>query len=137
LIDQAEALFGQLSASAVDNTALGFTERQFWFTVGNAFTNLGRSREANDAQARALSLYQGNEYLDPALIRLDQATCLVRDQQGDAACELATATIAGAPEQHRSGLITHCGWMLYNGLPSSVRALPVARELHDVLVAQA
>jgi hypothetical protein len=38
LIGRAETAFGQLSASEVDNTALGFTERQFWFTVGNAYT---------------------------------------------------------------------------------------------------
>jgi tetratricopeptide (TPR) repeat protein len=136
LIDQAEAMFSQLPASEVDNTALGFTERQFWFTVGNAYTNLGMSGEASDAQQRALALYQPTEYLDPALIRLDQATCLMRTKQADAACELATAAIAAAPEQHRSGLITHYGREFYNTLPTPARALPAARQLHEVLMAQ-
>jgi hypothetical protein len=136
LIDQAEVMFGQLPASEVDNTALGFTERQFWFTVGNAYTNLGISGEASDAQQRALALYQPTEYLDPALIRLDQATCLVRSEQADVACELATATIGAAPEQHRSGLITHYGREFYNALPAPTKALPAARQLHEVLMAQ-
>jgi hypothetical protein len=121
----------------VDNTALGFTERQFWFTVGNAYTHLGLSAEANDAQTRALALYQPNEYLDPALIRLDQAACLVHDKQADAACELASTTIAGAPEQHRSGLITHYGRAFYNSLPVSARGLPAAQQLQEMLVAHA
>jgi hypothetical protein len=135
LIGQAETLFSQLPAREVDNTALGFTERQFWFTVGSAYTNLGLSTEANDAQTRALALYQPNEYLDPALIRLDQATCLVRDKQADAGCELATATIAGSPDEHRPGLIIHYGRAFYSGLPGSARALPAARQLQDVLAA--
>jgi hypothetical protein len=136
LIGQAEELFGQLPSSEVDNTALGFTERQFWFTVGNAYTSLGTQPEASDAQRRALALYQPTEYLDPALIRLDQARCLVQNNQADTACELAAATIAGAPEQHRSGLIVHCGREFYNALPAPVRALPAARQLHGVLMAQ-
>ena len=89
LIGQAETMFGQLPASEVDNTALGFTERQFWFTVGNAYTILGLNNEAGDAQQRALALYRPTEYLDPALIALDQATCLIQSKQADAACELA------------------------------------------------
>src|SRR5205085_8756287 len=124
LIGQAETMFGQLPASEVDNTALGFTERQFWFTVGNAYTILGLNNEAGDAQQRALALYRPTEYLDPALIALDQATCLIQSKQADAACELAAATIANAPEQHRSGLMTHYGREFYNALPTPARALP-------------
>src|SRR4029450_12739636 len=50
MIDQAERMFGQLPSNEIDNTALGFTERQFWFTVGNAYTNLGLNDEAGDAR---------------------------------------------------------------------------------------
>jgi hypothetical protein len=61
----------------------------------------------------------------------------VRNKQADTACELATATIAGAPEQHRLGLITHYGRAFYDRLPAPVRAMPAARKLHDVLAGQA
>lgn len=135
LIDQAETMFGRLPSGEVDNTALGFTERQFWFTVGNAYTNLGLHAEAAEAQRHALALYQPTEYLDPALIRLDQATCLLHSSQADSACELAATTIASAPEQHRSGLIIHYGREFYDALPPPARALPAARQLHDVLTA--
>jgi len=94
LIDQAETMFAQLPFDEVDNTALGFTERQFWFTVGNAYTNLGLHLEAAEAQRRALALYQPTEYLDPALIRLDQAACLMRTDQADSACELASQPLS-------------------------------------------
>jgi hypothetical protein len=133
LIDHAETMFGQLPSGEVDNTALGFTERQFWFTVGTVYTNLGLPREAAEAQQRALALYQPTEYLDPALIRLDQATCLVHSDQADAACELAVTTITSAPEQHRSGLIIHYGREFYGALPAPARALPAARQLYGVL----
>jgi tetratricopeptide (TPR) repeat protein len=137
LIGDAETTFGNLPDGEVSNTALGFTERQFWFTTGSAYTNLGLRTEAGQAQERALALYQPTEYLDPALIRLDQATCLLFAQQADAACELATITIADSPEQHRSGLITHYGREFYSRLPSAIRTTPGARQLQELLTVQA
>jgi hypothetical protein len=133
LINRAEAIFSRLPAGEISNTALGFTERQFWFTTGNAFTNLRLGKEASEAQERALQLYPPTEYLDPALIRLDQAACLVHTDQADAGCELAITTISSAPDQHRFGLVTHYGRDFLGSLPPAARALAASKQLHELL----
>jgi hypothetical protein len=137
LIGDAETIFGHLLAGEVSDTALGFTERQFWFTTGNAYTNLRLTTEAHEVQERALRLYQPTEYLDPALIRLDQAACLVHAGYADAGCELAISTVSNAPQQHRSGLVTHYGRDFLANLPVTVQALPAAKQLRELVSADA
>ena len=93
--------------------------------------------EANAMQERALRLYRPTEHLDPALIRLDQATCLVFDDQADAGCELAASTLRNAAQLHRTGLLMHYGHEFYNGLSAAARRSSAAGELQALLMAQA
>ena len=41
-----------MPASALSDPALGYTERQFYFTVGNAYTHLGMTNEAEAMQTK-------------------------------------------------------------------------------------
>jgi tetratricopeptide (TPR) repeat protein len=76
LLRHAEDTFGLLTTEDRNDPALGYTERQLLFHLGNAWTHLGRCDDAWQAQRRALEMYPSNEYLDPTLIRLDRAMCL-------------------------------------------------------------
>jgi tetratricopeptide (TPR) repeat protein len=133
---QAETTFQNMSATALRDPALGYTERQFYFTVGNAYTHLGMSDEAGQMQAQALSMYHASEYLDPALIQLDQAQCLVNQGEADSASQKAIAAITAVPLEHR-GLVTHYGSSFYDQLPMPARATASGRELKELLTTRA
>lgn len=105
-IVEAEAVFPDMPASALANAADGHTERLFYFTVGNAYTRLGMTKEANAMQREALHLYRANEYCDVALTRLDQARCMIRQGDVTSACEYAAQTITAVPAEHQ-GLVRH------------------------------
>lgn len=136
LIDDAEVSFGKLTAEEQSNMALGFTERQFYFTAGTAYTHLGLYEQANDMQTRALQMYRPTEYLDRALIRLDQATCLVLNGHADAGCHLAATTLEGATQHHRASLITHYGHEFYDSLTPAVRHSRAALQLRALLLTE-
>lgn len=132
-LDRAETLFGQLPASATADTALGYTERQFYFTVGNAYTLLGMTTEAEEFQCRALALYRPNEYLDPTLIQLDRATCMATTGEPDEACAHVSGTITAAPAEHRTGLVAHYAKRFLAQLPTPVQHSHHGRELRKLL----
>jgi tetratricopeptide (TPR) repeat protein len=134
-LNEAEITFGDMPASALGDPALGYTERQFYWTVSNAYTLLGRTAEAEQLQGLALSMYQSTEYLDPALIHLDKSRCLVSQGDVDSACQKAMATIIAVPAEHR-GLVTHYGRSLFNGLPGFARATASGRALKELLAVQ-
>lgn len=134
-LQEAETTFEDMPASALSDPALGYTERQFYFTVANAYTCLGMTSEAEAMQQQALSMYQPTAYLDPALIQLDQAHCLIRQGDGVSACQKAIATISAVPDEHK-GLVTHYGRSFLGQLPHPVRANTFGQELAELLTTQ-
>jgi len=132
-LHRAETLFGRLPASATADTALGYTERQFYFTVGNAYTLLGMTTDAEEFLRRALALYRPNEYLDPALIQLDRGICMATTGEADEACAHVSATITAAPAEHRTGLVAHYATRFLTQLPTSVQHSRHGRELRRLL----
>lgn len=88
-------------------SALGYTQANLHFHVGDTWTHLGDSRRAEGEFAQALALYPDRDHTDRALITLDQAACLITDGHADAAAELAARTLATLPDQHRSALIIY------------------------------
>ncbi|WP_329561045.1 hypothetical protein OG711_27355 [Streptomyces uncialis] len=105
LLRQAEDMFGHLTAEDREDVALGYTERQFLFHLGNAWTHLRRPEEAFPAQSRALSSYAPGEYLDPALIRIDRATCLAQSGEPEEAYRVAGDALLRLPAEHRTGMV--------------------------------
>lgn len=85
------------------------------------------------AQERALALYPTSDYMDRALTQLDRADCLAHD--GDpTAMTHATAALLDLTAEQRAGLILTRAQGIFDSLPTAHRALPTARELHDVLM---
>ena len=90
--------------------------------------------EAEPMQRLALGMYQPTEYLDPALIHLDQSRCLARQGDVESACQQAIATITAVPAEHQ-GLVIHYGRSFLDELPGFVRATAAGRALQELLVA--
>ncbi|MGW0822540.1 hypothetical protein [Streptomyces sp. NPDC002845] len=105
LLQQAEDTFDLLTHEERNDPALGYTERQLLFTVGNAWTHVGRTEEAWRAQRLALDLYPADEYLDPTLIRMDRAVCLARSGEPEEAYRTATEALTSLPDEHRTGMV--------------------------------
>ncbi|WP_433576906.1 helix-turn-helix domain-containing protein [Nocardia brasiliensis] len=65
----------------------------FYQAIGNA--RLGRAGETAKAAARALTLYDPRETMEPALVRFEHATALLTAGEIDEACSIATQAITG------------------------------------------
>lgn len=129
----AENGFADLSASDTTRSALGYDEAQLRFHQGNAYTHLGLTDLAWQAQRRALELYPHNDYLDRALVHLDRAQCLVHQREPDAAMAVAEAGITGLRHDQRQGLVTVRTLEVLSTMPTDWRARPATRSVQDLL----
>lgn len=131
-IGRAETGLAALPDGLINDSAFGYDEGQLRFHQGNAYTHLGDTGAAWDAQTRALELCGPTDFMDRAFTRLDRATCLIGD--GDVATGLTYAleTINALTDHQRAGIIALRGRQLLEALPAAQRrALPAASELHD------
>lgn len=129
----AENGFAELSTSDLTRSALGYDEAQLRFHQGNAYTHLGLTDLAWQAQKRALDLYPENDYLDRALVHLDRAQCLVHQREPDAAMAVAEAGITGLRHDQRQGLVTVRALEVLSTMPTEWRTRPAARSVQDLL----
>lgn len=132
-IRQAEEVFSHLTDEDRRDMILGFTERQFHFTMGNALTHMGRSREASAVQQKALAAYAPGEHLDPTLTRLDQALCLVHDGDTEEAYHHAGRTLQALPREHRTGMVISYAKSLARAAERRHAGLPAGREFTELL----
>ncbi|MGN2635776.1 hypothetical protein ACTD5D_06200 [Nocardia takedensis] len=63
----------------------------FYKAIG--YARLGRAEETAQAANEAISLYDPRETMEPALVRFEHATALLRSGEVDEACAVATAAI--------------------------------------------
>ncbi|MFI1884834.1 hypothetical protein [Streptomyces jumonjinensis] len=113
--------------------AFAFPQRRLLLYLSGAWTFLGRTRQARQVQQEALALYAGHSGIDPALIRLEEAICLAREHHLSDACQLAAATYAQVPEDHRTLLIGERARDVLNVIPTAMRTTRPARELGEIL----
>jgi transcriptional regulator with XRE-family HTH domain len=128
----AETALERLPAAEQIGSAFGYSESQLRFHSGNAWTHLGDTARASEEHARALELYPATDRTDRALIRLDQAMCLATDGDPAGAAALATQTVVGLPDQHRSSLIIYRARDVAAKVPEA-RAVTEVRVLREVL----
>lgn len=101
-INRSEAMFERLQET--DPNVLGFYEQLLRFYQSNVFTFIGETRRAMVAQRRALELLPpGDDLVDPVLVLLDQATCLIHEGELTEGCRLTTQTLLAVPPQTRLG----------------------------------
>ncbi|MEO3975815.1 hypothetical protein [Streptomyces sp. CAU 1734] len=131
LLRQAEDGFSHLTAEDRTDLCLGYTQRQFHFHLGNAYTHLGRTAEAWAVQQQALAAYAPTERLDPTLIRIDRAVCLARAGEPEEAYRVAGDAISSLPAEHRTGMVIR-----YAGDFAAVAGrpeLPAGRDFAELL----
>jgi tetratricopeptide (TPR) repeat protein len=106
-LDYAADAIADLPAGVRADTALGYTERQFYFHAGDTLVLLGDWRAAQRAFGQASELYPDAELLDRALVTLGQARCLLESGEPAAALALSRDTVLGLPPEHRTAIIRH------------------------------
>jgi transcriptional regulator with XRE-family HTH domain len=136
-LEHAADLHAALSTAETTDTAFGYTARQFTWHYANALTHLGRTAEAADLQAKALSAYHPDERLDPALIQLDMAAGVLRDGHPEAAATSAANVWTSLPTKHRTGMVVRYTRELLAAVPDRAAQLPAVRELRQLTAAPA
>ena len=132
-VARAEDGLARLGQEDLTPSAFGYDEAQLRFHEGSALTHLGEVEDAAAAQDRALELYTESEYLDRALVRLDQAHCLARRDEPVAAVTLAATTLSQLREDQRDGLILQRASDLLRDLPVATLPRAPVRELRELL----
>ncbi|MGW5162644.1 hypothetical protein ACWEPN_44830 [Nonomuraea wenchangensis] len=122
-----------LRPDEINDSAFGYNEAQLYFHRGNAYTYLGDTRAAWQAQQRALELYSVADYLDRALIGLDRTLCLARDGDSTGAMEYAAATLVPLTKDQREGIISLRSREVLRAIPHEQKALPAVRQLRELL----
>ncbi|WP_431953455.1 hypothetical protein [Actinacidiphila sp. bgisy167] len=114
--------------------ALTFPARRLLLYTSGTLTYLGRTRQARQAQQQAHALYppQGGG-IDPALLHLEEAICLVAERSPADACRLAAATYLALPPEQRTRIITIRTRHVLDALPPRLRLTRPARELGEIL----
>ncbi|NUR59386.1 MAG: helix-turn-helix transcriptional regulator [Catenulispora sp.] len=132
---QAEVIFDRTTSQEVvrTNTAYTFTPGQLHFYRANALTALGDTKAARDAQDTALAIFDKGERLDPSLVHLDRALCLIQDGDVTAGAVYASQILLGLRADYRPAIVFRRGVAVADAVPADRRHLPAVRTLHEVL----
>lgn len=130
---RAEELLSALGSEEINDSAFGYNQAQLYFHRGNAYTHLGNTECAWQAQQTALQLYPESDFLDRALTKLDRTICLARDGDSSGALEYAVDTLVPLTDDQRKGLIMLRGQEVLNAIPRQQGALPAVRQLRELL----
>lgn len=132
----AENLFGTVD-TITDNSAYAFTAGQLHFYRSHALTTLGESRAAWQAQDDAIAAFGPGERLDPTLVRLDRALCMVHDGDIAHGADYASTVLQQLPGAYRPVIVLKRARAVADAIPAARRAAPVVRALHEVLAISA
>ncbi|MFD7639195.1 tol-pal system YbgF family protein [Kitasatospora sp. NPDC059795] len=131
-VRQAIDLFERAPSSTADD-AWAFPRRRLLLYLSGAFTALGEVQEALRVQQEALALYPDRTGIDPALLRLEEAMCLVHQRNASEACELASSTYLAVPEELRTEILDVRTMEVIRIMPAQIRETRAARQLGELL----
>lgn len=129
---QAEALFDTVDTGQ-DNTAYAFTSGQLHFYRSHALTTLGESRAAWQAQDDALAAFAPGERLDPTLVRLDRALCMINSGDVAQGAGYASDVLQQLTAVWRPVIVLRRAHAVVDAIPAARRGTPAVRDLHEVL----
>jgi hypothetical protein len=132
----AESLFDAVQA-VQDNSAYAFTAGQLHFYRSHAFTTLGDSRAAWQAQDDAIAAFGPGERLDPTLVRLDRALCMVHDGDIVQGADYASTVLQQLPAAYRPVIVVRRAQAVADAISHDRRTTPMVRVLHEVLAVTA
>jgi transcriptional regulator with XRE-family HTH domain len=133
-IARTEEIMARLDPGSVIPSAFGYSESQFRFHAGNAYTHLGDTKAAWKEQKRALEIIPAGDYTDRVLTQLDHASCLVRDRDASGAMIYASEVLVDLDSHQREGIINLRGHEVLNSLPAGEHANPAAKDFRDLLM---
>ena len=110
----------------------GYSEAQYAFHSGNAWTHLEDAHRPNSELTRALDLYPLSDHTDRALVRLDQAMCAAFSGNPASAADQAMSTVVELPEEHRTALIIYRARDVADKVPEARRVLEM-KALREIL----
>ncbi|MFD4657811.1 helix-turn-helix domain-containing protein [Kitasatospora sp. NPDC058444] len=129
----AERAFVRLGAEHTADLAYGYTERQLRWHMGSMYTTLGDIRRAQQSLDQALNLYAPTQYLDRALIALDQADGLMRIGEIGAGAQTSMVAVATLPNEHRTGIVLARAREVAAAVPPRSARLPLVVDLREML----
>jgi hypothetical protein len=102
---------------------LGYPQRKHHIHLSQAFTAMGRTREAYAEQDAALALTRSPSSMIRGLLAMDTAMCLRIDGDPTTAAQTAADAWERMPPQHRDGLVRSRAEALHRKLTGKPRAL--------------
>jgi transcriptional regulator with XRE-family HTH domain len=123
----ARTLFDEVGADDSD-AAFCFTVKRFLFYLGGAATWMADTRTGYRLQDEALALYKTSTTwsIDPSLILLDRARCLVQDERVDEAAIVALEAVADLPVPQRTEIILARAQEIVTAVPVIERRGPLS-----------
>ncbi|MFJ5879925.1 XRE family transcriptional regulator [Kitasatospora cineracea] len=131
-VRQAIDLFDRAPVGS-DDDAWAFPRRRLLLYLSGAFTALGEVRQAHRVQQEALALYPDRTGIDPALLRLEEAMCMVHRRNPAEACELAGSAYLAVPEELRTEILGVRAMEVIRIMPARIRETRAARQLGELL----
>lgn len=128
----AEAVF-TVAGFDGDNSAFVFTAGQFHFYTSHTLTTIGETRAAWDAQDEALAAFGADERLDPTLVRLDRALCMVADGDISQGVSYASDILLQLPSEYRPTIVLRRARAVAARVPAARRSTAAVQALHEVL----
>lgn len=129
----AQDLFDRSTPDEPDD-AWAFPERRLLLYLSGALTYLGHIQRARETQRQAHNLYSDHPgSIDPALLRIEEAICLVQERHLTEACQLAGHAYLEVPPEHRTEILGARARNVIDAAPERMRTTRCARDLGDIL----
>ncbi|MGC4851870.1 hypothetical protein ACLQ24_00390 [Micromonospora sp. DT4] len=104
-LNRADTIAGRLRGVDAGNSIYGYPAQQLAFHREAVLTLVGDPHRAVEAQKEALKLYPKAEHINPTLIRLDAAACVIRLGDYDSGYHIALNHLGKTPAQFRTPLV--------------------------------
>lgn len=132
-LERAERAIHRMESQASMPSAFSYEPARFHFHAGNAYTHLGETAAAASAHEQALASYPKHEYLDPALVALDRAECLVIDNEVESAADQIANVLHGVGAEQRNSMIDNRARHVLGRVPARAARLSAVRELREIV----
>ncbi|MGW1989469.1 hypothetical protein [Embleya sp. NPDC001921] len=121
-INDARTMAEDLDTAQSTDTWFGYPAQKHHVHLSQAFTLMGRTRQAYAEQQSALALTHTPSIMTRALVAIDTATCLSADGDPTAAADMAAHVWQELPKEFSEGLVRSRADILHQSLPGAARA---------------
>ncbi|MYZ38264.1 transcriptional regulator, partial [Streptomyces sp. SID4917] len=120
-VADARRIAENLDTAQSADTWFGYPQQKHHVHLSQAFTLMGRTREAYAEQEASLALTRSQSVMTRALLAMDTATCLQADGDPTAAADMAVDIWQQLPEAYRGGLVQSRAETLHHTLSGTAR----------------